>query len=84
MRQHHNPNEPITYQIQVQGQLDEGWADWLATMTMTYDGHVTTLAGPVADQAALRGMLCQLWDLNLTLVSVHRVETENEEKQEND
>ena len=32
----------------------------------------TTLAGPVADQAALRGMLCQLWDLNLTVISVRR------------
>jgi len=31
---------------------------------------VTTLAGPVAGQAALRGILCKLWDLNLTLISV--------------
>jgi len=31
---------------------------------------VTTLTGPVADQAALRGILCKLWDLNLTLISI--------------
>ena len=30
---------------------------------------VTTLTGPVADQAALQGTLCKLWDLNLTLTS---------------
>ena len=36
----------------------------------------TTLTGPVADQAALRGMLCRLWDLNLTLISVRRIEGE--------
>jgi hypothetical protein len=35
----------------------------------------TTLTGPVADQAALRGLLCALWDLNLTLISVARIET---------
>ena len=36
----------------------------------------TTLTGAVADQAALRGLLCRLWDLNLTVVSVRRVEGE--------
>ncbi len=34
----------------------------------------TTLTGAVADQAALRGALCRLWDLNLTIVSVQRIE----------
>jgi hypothetical protein len=43
---------------------------------------VTTLVGPVADQAALRGTLCKLWDLNLTLISLRRVEAEGEEEQE--
>jgi len=31
---------------------------------------VTTRTGLVADQAALRGILCKLWDLNLTLISI--------------
>ena len=38
------------------------------------DLPLTVLAGPVADQAALRGILNRLWDLNLTLISVIRVE----------
>mgnify|MGYP001826307122 FL=1 len=38
------------------------------------DPSRTTLAGAVADQAALRGLLCRLWDLNLTVVSVQRIE----------
>jgi hypothetical protein len=29
----------------------------------------------MVDQAALRGILCRMWDLNLTLVSVIRMET---------
>ena len=32
----------------------------------------------VQDQAALRGLLNQLWDLNLTLVSLHRIVPERE------
>ena len=31
---------------------------------------ITSLSGPVVDQAALRSILIQLWDLNLTVRSV--------------
>ena len=65
-----------TYQIQVQGRLGQAWADSYGGMMVAYEGGVTTLSGPVADQAALRGMLCKLWDLNLVLISVRRVEAE--------
>ncbi|MBL7065918.1 MAG: hypothetical protein ISS49_17210 [Anaerolineae bacterium] len=62
----------MTYQIQVQGRLDEDWSDWFSGMTVTFESGVTTLTGPVADQAALRGILTRIWDLNLTLLSVTR------------
>lgn len=67
------------YEIQVQGELDLGWQHWFDELavatTYTVDQRpTTTLLGPVADQAALRGILCKLWDLNLTLISVHRVD----------
>jgi hypothetical protein len=53
-------------------------------MTMTHekavDGSpVTVLNGSVLDQAALRGLLTQIWDLNLTLISVTRVEMNSEQ-----
>ncbi|MBN1135251.1 MAG: hypothetical protein JXM73_01610 [Anaerolineae bacterium] len=73
------------YEIQVQGELDRGWKQWfdeLAVVT-TYTGErqpTTTLLGPVADQAALRGILCKLWDLNLTLIAVHRVTADEKEE----
>ena len=43
-------------------------------MTMVYEGAeddspITILTGPVADQAALRGLLTRIWDLNLTVIS---------------
>jgi hypothetical protein len=78
-------NEPSSfdqaarYRIKVQGMLDEGWSDWFSGMTVTFggagdDAPTTTLTGVVADQAALRGVLSKLWDLNLTLISVDRIE----------
>jgi hypothetical protein len=84
---HHHPQ--AIYEIQVQGELDQGWEtcfDGLA-VTLTYTSEqppTTTLIGPVADQAALRGMLCKLWDLNLTLISVRRIEADSKKEKEND
>ena len=77
MVQHPDPDGPMTYRIQVQGRLDEGWSDWFRGLTVAFgsanDGStITTLVGPVADHAALRGILNRIWDLNLTLLSVTR------------
>ena len=72
VKQYPDPDGPIIYQIRVQGRLDENWSDWFSGMTITFEGGVTTLTGPVADQAALRGLLTRIWDLNLTLLSVTR------------
>ena len=36
--------------------------------------QVTTLSGVMIDQAALRGLLNRLWDLNLVLRSVQQVD----------
>ena len=75
------------YRIQVQGQIGERWAHWFPDMDITHqpshDGRfITTLAGPVPDQAALRGILSKLWDLNLTLLSVTRHEPKGERSNE--
>ncbi len=67
-------DQPARYQIKVQGKLGENWSDWFSDMTITLENDVTILTGPVADQAALRGILSRIWDLNLTLISVNRIE----------
>ena len=36
------------------------------------------------NQAALRGLLCKLWDLNLTVLAVRRIETGDREDGEHD
>ncbi|MNO14882.1 hypothetical protein D3C76_45330 [compost metagenome] len=62
------------YEIRFKGQLDIRWADWFEGMSLSHasDG-TTTLFGPVADQAALLGLLRKLRDLGLPLVSVNQV-----------
>ncbi len=67
------------YGIRVQGAVDAHWSDWFSGLALAEDCDAagrpcSTLSGTVADQAALRGILNKLWDLNLTLVSVTRLE----------
>ena len=71
---HDDPMREMLYQIQVQGNLDDSWSAWIGTMTIQVKGDISILTGYVADQAALRGLLCQLWDLNLKLISVRLIE----------
>jgi hypothetical protein len=62
------------YEIRLQGCLDRRWAGWFEELTLeTGDAGVTTLRGPVADQAALHGILARLRDLGLPLLSVESV-----------
>ena len=66
-----------TYNVRVKGHLDRCWSDWFDGLTLTHhlDG-TTVLAGVVADQAALHGILAKIRDLGLALVSVIPAEPE--------
>jgi hypothetical protein len=67
---------PVTYQIKVQGHLDQYWSEWFDGLTVTYDEEDDTLlTGQVADQAALHGLLKKVRDLGLALISVNPVES---------
>jgi len=70
-------DQAAVYQIQVRGKLDESWSDWLNGMTITFESGVTTLTGRVSDQSALRGILDRIWDLNLLLIAVTRIEMDS-------
>lgn len=65
-----------TYQIRVKGHLDRYWSAWFDGMTITNEVNGdTVISGPVADQAALHSLLVKVHNLNLTLISVLRIET---------
>ena len=70
---------PARYEIQVAGRIAAARADWFDGMTLrvkaTPDGAaLTVLSGPVADQAALFGILNRIRDLGLKLISVTAIE----------
>lgn len=68
-------DEPEWYEIRLRGHLDARWADWFAGLSFTHASDGTTiLAGPVVDQAALHGLLRNVRDLGLPLISVMEVE----------
>ena len=61
------------YEIRVEGVLDPGWTAWFEGLAIGSDDSQTVISGPVADQAALHGLLNRLCDLGLVLISVRRL-----------
>ncbi|HKF38555.1 MAG TPA: hypothetical protein VKB35_16780 [Ktedonobacteraceae bacterium] len=65
------------YEIRLKGHLDQRWSAWFDGMTLTHDANgETILSGPVVDQAALHSLLIKVHTLNLTLISVVRIEAD--------
>jgi hypothetical protein len=68
-------SDTARYQIRVRGRLDDRWSSW-------FDGHAlapqadgtTVIEAAAIDQAALHGLLRQVRDTGLRLVSVTRIE----------
>ncbi len=66
------PAEPpaARYELCVQGVLDPRWSAWFEGLRVTSDqAGQTTIAGPVADQAALHGLLAKVRDLGVRAVA---------------
>ena len=64
------------YRIVIEGELNESWSKWLGDVNLEnfnqqHGSSQTTIYGSIPDQAALRGLLNKIWDLNLTLISVN-------------
>ena len=78
------PDAPqARYEIRVRGVLDDHWSAWLERLELRSEpGGVSVLAGPVADQAALHGLLARVGDLGLVLLSVRRIDPEQEPERE--
>jgi hypothetical protein len=78
MRNHKkNSVQPVVYKIRIKGHLVSQWADWFEGLSITLeDNGDTLLTGPVADQAALHGLLKKVRDLGIPLVSVCPVESD--------
>jgi len=79
-----NPQTPIRsigaeqsalYRIEVQGSIGTGWAAWFEGTVIEQLADSIRLEALV-DQAALRGLLCRLWDLNFSVIAVNRIDAD--------
>lgn len=66
--------------IRIKSHLDQSWQEWLEGLEIAHEEDGTShLAGRLADQAALYGILLKIDRLSLTLLSLERRETEPQE-----
>lgn len=71
------------YEIRLKGHLEAQWASWFDGLTIILEENGDTLlSGPVADQAALHGLLKKVRDLGIPLVSVVHIHPPRSEKGE--
>jgi hypothetical protein len=62
------------YEIRVEGHIGDSWSSWFEGLTIRHEeSGETVLTGPLADEAALHGVLVRIRDLGLPLVAVKRV-----------
>ena len=75
MSEKYQNHEPGSYEFRVAGHLGDHWAEWFENLALTRETDgTTTVRGPVADQAALHGLLIKIRDLGMTLISVRAMD----------
>jgi hypothetical protein len=86
----YSSSAPTQYEIKIQGYIDQVWSKWFEGMTLTHVKNevsglaYTLLSGQVLDQPALHGLLAKIRDLNMTLISVSRIDPEMNTSEEVD
>ncbi len=69
----------MIYQIRLSGSLPGKWSKWFDGLTITNGSNGETLiTGSVADQAALHGLLKQIRDIGMPLISINRLYLEKD------
>ena len=70
----------MKYEIHVEGHIGASRSEWFDGMHIMSGPDSTTIAGEVADQSALHGLLDRVRDFGLTVISVTRVDQHPKEK----
>jgi hypothetical protein len=74
MSQTPDSSHPVAYEIRIAGHLPARWSAWFEGLAIALEPDGTTLlSGPVADQAALYGLLRRVRDTGLTLIAVNQI-----------
>ncbi len=67
------------YNIRVRGHLDHSWSDWFEGLVISNESNGdAVLAGSIADQAALHGLLAKVRDLGLPLLAVIQLDADDD------
>ena len=64
-------------EIIVEGHLDKKWTDWFDDILISYEGTNTRFSGNIKDEAHLHGILNQIRDLNIKLISINPYESKD-------
>ena len=80
-----NSKQAGKYAINITELLDRRWTGALPEMEFSMvpmpDGTLETrIVAQIPDQAALRGYLCKLWDLGLTITRLERLDSGKAER----
>jgi hypothetical protein len=67
----------VYYRIKLKSHLENKWSNWFEGMVISHEGPLTVLTGQLKDQSALHGILNRIRDLNLTLVSVEKINSDS-------
>jgi len=68
---------PTYYHIRLKGHLADHWSAWFDHLTIRNEANgEAILHGPLADQAALHGILIKIRDLGLPLLAITTVATD--------
>lgn len=77
MNTKHQIDQPAHYHIRVLGRLGSSWAEYFEPLTIDFETgahgeNFTLLSGTIIDQAALHGILHNLYQLGFPLVSIEK------------
>jgi hypothetical protein len=67
------------YRIRIKEHLDPSWQDYLEGLQIVHEADGSLLSGTLKDQPALYGVLKKMGHLSLTLLSLERCETTQNE-----
>lgn len=68
-------DQPAAYRIEVRGSIGTAWVAGLEDAVVEQQAD-RNLIDIIVDQAALRGLLCRLWDLNFIVIAVNRMDVD--------
>lgn len=60
--------------IKVLGHIDKNWKDWFDGMEIHHEDNYTILSGELKDDSFMYGIINQIRDLNLKLISINHID----------